>query len=77
MKRFLLLTSVVVGVVMGVACLGWIPTAPEARAEPVVVDSSVFYEALAPHGDWIYLRPYGWVWSPSPWHCSGCCCTRR
>ncbi|HKQ49847.1 MAG TPA: DUF6600 domain-containing protein [Phycisphaerae bacterium] len=28
------------------------------------VDISIFYEELAPYGEWIDLRPYGWVWSP-------------
>jgi len=28
------------------------------------VDVSVFYQALAPHGEWIQMPPYGWVWLP-------------
>jgi hypothetical protein len=29
-----------------------------------LIDVDYFYEALAPHGEWIELAPYGWVWSP-------------
>jgi hypothetical protein len=29
-----------------------------------VADISVFYEELAPYGEWIDLPPFGWVWSP-------------
>lgn len=28
------------------------------------VDTSYFYEYLSPHGSWVYLRPYGYVWIP-------------
>jgi hypothetical protein len=27
-------------------------------------DVDFFYDALAPHGDWIEMAPYGWVWAP-------------
>lgn len=30
----------------------------------VEVDFDVFYEELAPHGDWFQLPAYGWVWTP-------------
>ncbi|MCK6482930.1 MAG: hypothetical protein L6R00_02195 [Phycisphaerae bacterium] len=33
-------------------------------AGPNVVDVSIFYESLAPYGEWIQLPPWGWVWSP-------------
>lgn len=28
------------------------------------VDIGVFYQALAPYGEWIHMPPYGWVWMP-------------
>lgn len=30
----------------------------------VDLDVSVFYTSLEPHGDWVYLQPYGWSWVP-------------
>jgi hypothetical protein len=36
-------------------------SAEEVRGE---VDVTVFYDALAPHGDWVRADPYGWVWVP-------------
>jgi hypothetical protein len=35
--------------------------AEEVRGE---LDVTVFYDALAPHGDWVRAEPYGWVWVP-------------
>ena len=40
------------------------PGAGGPGAFPGYVDLSVFYETLAPYGEWIFLPPYGWVWSP-------------
>jgi hypothetical protein len=34
---------------------------PAYRAE---VDVTLFYDALAPYGDWLWLDPWGWVWTP-------------
>lgn len=28
------------------------------------IDVSVFYTALAPHGQWVQIQPYGWSWVP-------------
>lgn len=25
---------------------------------------SFFYDALAPHGDWLWVEPWGWAWTP-------------
>jgi len=36
-------------------------SAADAEAE---IDISVFYRALAPHGEWIEIQPYGWAWVP-------------
>jgi hypothetical protein len=30
----------------------------------VAVDISIFYDELAPYGDWVSINPYGWVWCP-------------
>ena len=28
-------------------------------------DISIFYDRLAPHGEWVSVSPYGWCWAPS------------
>lgn len=33
---------------------------PSAR----YMDVEVFYESLAPYGEWVQMPPYGWVWIP-------------
>ena len=40
-----------------------LPTTP-ARAE-VDVSIDFFFDALSPHGDWIYADDYGYVWEPA------------
>lgn len=32
--------------------------------QPAMMDMSMFYENLAPYGEWINMPQYGWVWSP-------------
>ncbi len=29
-----------------------------------VTDVSVFYEPLAPYGEWVFVDPHGWCWTP-------------
>jgi len=43
--------------------IGWKVGAPQAWAQPAV-SSEVFYDQLAPAGDWLYVSPYGQVWQP-------------
>ena len=31
---------------------------------PIEGDVSHFYDRLAPHGEWLQLQNYGWVWTP-------------
>lgn len=38
------------------------PPAPPAAVE---VDLSFFFDDLSPYGDWLWLEPYGWVWTPA------------
>src|SRR5205814_5468105 len=42
------------------------PAAPRAaQADPAVeVDVSLFFNSLAPLGEWVRSDPYGWVWVP-------------
>ncbi len=41
---------------------GYYDTGP--GTEPVQGDMSMFYDALAPYGDWFYVPAYGYVWIP-------------
>lgn len=40
------------------------PGPPPPSSRPYT-DMGVFYERLAPHGDWFWLQGYGWVWTPN------------
>jgi uncharacterized protein DUF6600 len=42
--------------------VGAIPAPP---AQQAIVDISIFYDELAPYGDWFEVEEYGWVWTPS------------
>jgi len=35
------------------------------NAPPLGAEAAMFYEALGPYGNWFWLEPYGWVWTPS------------
>jgi hypothetical protein len=35
-----------------------------APTAPPEIDTSVFFDALAPYGEWIESPQYGWVWTP-------------
>lgn len=37
---------------------------PSASYGAVSVDIGLFYDDLAPHGEWIQMESYGWVWTP-------------
>jgi hypothetical protein len=28
------------------------------------IELSVFFDALSPYGDWLWVEPWGWVWTP-------------
>lgn len=35
------------------------------NSPPLSAEANMFHDALAPYGSWIWLDPYGWIWSPS------------
>jgi len=37
------------------------PSAPP----PLSPDASFFYDSLAPYGQWVWVDPHGWVWTPN------------
>jgi hypothetical protein len=40
-------------------------TATDTNAHPINAEVGMFYDALEPYGEWFWLDPYGWVWTPS------------
>ena len=40
------------------------PPPPPSHHAEVRVDISLFYDDLAPYGNWYTVEPYGWVWCP-------------
>ncbi|MBO0799240.1 MAG: hypothetical protein J2P31_10515, partial [Blastocatellia bacterium] len=38
---------------------------PMPPAQGAVVDIGIFYDELAPYGEWFEVEEYGWVWTPS------------
>ncbi len=44
---------------------GAIPANYTTTAPPLNAEASFFYDQLAPYGQWIWIDPYGWVWSPN------------
>lgn len=67
MKKWILLTVALT--FLGVSgCAAYIggPEGPPPpswhTARPIEV--SDFYEDMAPYGDWLWVEPWGWVWTP-------------
>jgi len=42
-----------------------ISAATQPVAQPLSPEASFFYDQLAPYGQWLWIDPYGWVWSPN------------
>jgi hypothetical protein len=78
MKKYLLLLSVVFGLILAAGCIYYVPY-PEAdyppsedqgyyeedyRDYPSQIDTSYFYDFLAPYGAWVDYSPFGYVWIP-------------
>jgi len=78
MKKNLLLFSVVFGLILAAGCIYYVPYPEEGypppedegyyeedyRDYPSRIDTSYFYDFLAPHGAWVNYAPYGYVWIP-------------
>lgn len=52
---------------LGLACLALslVTFIPRAQAQEESISFQVFYDALAPYGDWINVEGYGYCWHPS------------
>jgi hypothetical protein len=59
----LLITAVAIAVVWGIAGNGLVPPA-QAAGTNLNVNIGLFYDRLAPYGDWREHPRWGWVWSP-------------
>ncbi len=78
MKKYLLLFSVVFGLILAAACIYYVPYPEEGypptedpgyyeedyRDYPSRMDTSYFYDYLAPYGVWVNYPAYGYVWIP-------------
>ncbi len=77
-RRFVVHGLVLVFAVLGTAgCVAYVasgprpvelpppPPPPPVPAQEAGIDVGSFYDDLDPYGDWIWVDPYGWVWSPS------------
>jgi len=42
-----------------------VPGIAPAPAPPLNPETSFFYDSLAPYGQWLWVDPYGWVWTPN------------
>ena len=44
---------------------GSAPVNVAVATPPLSAEASFFYDQLAPYGQWLWVDPYGWVWSPN------------
>ena len=78
MKKYLLLLSVVFGLILAAGCIYYVPY-PEVGYPPPEdegyyeedyrdyssrIDTSYFYNHLTPYGAWVDYSPFGYVWIP-------------
>jgi hypothetical protein len=64
MKKILLALSA--ALLLTVACAGGGPVGVGVSVGPGVgMNTSYFYDYLAPYGTWVELAPYGYVWQPA------------
>ncbi len=78
MKKHLLRLSIVFGLILAAGCIYYVPYPDEGyppprdqgyyeedyQEYPSRMDTSYFYDYLAPYGAWIDNSPYGYVWIP-------------
>ncbi|HEY6225912.1 MAG TPA: DUF6600 domain-containing protein, partial [Verrucomicrobiae bacterium] len=41
-----------------------LPPAPATTADTNAQAVGMFYDSLAPYGEWIWIEPHGWTWAP-------------
>ena len=71
-KRFALIASILLPLFTGYSQETSAPdqgtplsVAAQAPAPSLRSEASFFYDQLAPYGQWLWVDPYGWVWSPN------------
>ncbi len=60
-------SDVLTAALMGVLALSCSPTSaqPDSRYDSAEqVDVGIFYDSLAPYGEWVEMPDYGWSWAP-------------
>src|SRR5262245_9806326 len=71
-KRRLVTSVAATGLALGVMAGRAQEPAGPAPSPPPIPDAAptnsavtMFYYSLAPYGEWLWVEPYGWVWSPN------------
>jgi len=78
MKKYFLLISVMLAIILTAACIYYVPYPDEGyppsqdegyyeedyRDYPSRMDTTYFYDYLAPYGAWVEYPAYGYVWIP-------------
>jgi hypothetical protein len=62
MKKTILL-AVVLALLGASGCAAYVAGPPAAHPESAI-EISLFYNDLASYGDWLWVDPWGWVWTP-------------
>lgn len=57
---------ILVLIVLGfVGCAAYLDGASQPAGPPASqLEASLFWDALSPYGDWLWVDPWGWVWTP-------------
>jgi hypothetical protein len=66
MKKRIILPALVFTFLAVFGCEAYVegPRTAPAWHPASVVEISFFYDSLAPYGDWLWVDPWGWVWTP-------------
>lgn len=65
-KHLLVLAFVLIGLA---GCAAYFEASPDGPGHPgwrpaPRVEIALFWDALRPYGDWLWVEPWGWVWTP-------------
>lgn len=60
----LVFLALILVVIFGCAAYVDVPPHHPAWRPGLEVEVSFFYDALSPYGDWLWVEPWGWVWTP-------------
>lgn len=68
-SKILRLTLLLAVILLTLSCVRTVyrtapPPSPPPPSPVVDLDITIFYDALSPYGEWIYIDAYGWTWAP-------------